>query len=120
MSQSLRINHSVALDKDLELGKRYNLCAEVGIVSLLKADSDDDQGDDLVYNAKFTAGVDIIGEKGEIVRGSRKGSQAQYYRQLLEEWYEQQYAGGEDYKDKDEFYQRKMDELIKEVKEKLI
>lgn len=118
--KTLKFNHSVTLDNDLELGKRYNLCAEVGIVSLLKADSDDDQGDDLVYNAKFTAGVDIISENGEIIRGTKKGSQAAVYRQLLTEYYEQQLAGDDRYKDADDYYQQTMDKLIKELKEKLI
>ena len=117
----ITISGKIEIDEPIDKNKEYSLA--------LKR-IQNDQGKTTTHETEDTETVcwkmvnldiaTLISGESVISGKSKKGSPSQVLRLTLFELYEQQYAGSDEYKDRDDFYNKTMQKIIEKFKDKLL
>ena len=103
--------------------KRTNIFCDLTIHNATILDDIDIRGNedeekDIIYKLRITSETEInILVENEIITARKKGSQSQKLRQTIREYWEQQASGEIDFED---FYKKRMGEIIKKEANKLL
>ena len=111
----MEIPHKLDEDKDISF-----VCKRAGLRTISrKPQTVDGQEEDITYKFQNLEDITILQEDKVVFGKPKKGSQSQVLRFVINDLYDQQYSGGDEYVDSDDFYNKKMSEFIDLIKTKL-
>jgi len=116
LSGKMNIPHKLDEEKDISF-----VCKRAGLTSISrKPQSVDGTEEDITYRYKNLDEITIIQEDKVVFGKPRKGSLSQVLKFLLNDIYNEQHAGGDEYADEEDYYKKEMLKIIEEKKQELI
>jgi len=115
----IRINGKIEIDEPINPDTEYSIALkriqnDQGKVSKYINKNDEEVFCWSMINLDI---VTIIGGDKMILGKPKRGSMSQVLRMKIEDLYDNQYAGSEKYKDKEDFYKKYMSKIIDQVNE---
>ncbi len=116
LTGKMEIPHKLDEDKDISF-----VCKRAGLRNITrKPVSVDGQEEDITYKFQNLDEVTVIQEDKIMFGKPRKGSQSQKFRMVCNDVYNQQYSGGDEYKTAEDYYNKRMSDIIQEEVNKLV
>jgi hypothetical protein len=118
----IQLNGKMAIPFKLDEEKDVSfVCKRAGLKTISrKPESVDGEEEEITYKYQNRDEVTVIQEDKVVFGKPKKGSQSQVLRLLLGDIYNEQWAGGDDYSDSEDFYKREMSKIIESYKSKLV
>lgn len=119
--RKLKILGQVNIDRELEHGKEYQIAIEKAEMRGISEEPNDDGTIDRIFKLKISemSKVNLLNDKGELIKGKRKGSASQELRRCILQYYDEQLSGDGEYLNSENFYQLEMSKLISYWRDRL-
>jgi len=116
----LQLTGKTSIEKPLKKDHKYSVVFKEIDIYAVNETSGQGDADKVSFKGKSVSEVNIIDE-GEIIFGqAKKTSQSQVLRRVLEQQYQEQWAGSDEYVDSESYYNKRMTEIIEAEREKLV
>ena len=116
----LALTGKTSIEKPLRKDHKYSVVFKEIDIYAVNETSGQGDADKISFKGKSVSEVNIIDE-GEIIFGqAKKTSQSQVLRRVLEQQYQEQWAGSDEYVDSESYYNKRMTEIIEAEREKLV
>lgn len=121
MSYNIQINGKIEIEGRLDENKDISVAIKrLGLRSISrKPQSVDGEDEEVTYKYQNLEDITVIQEEKIIVGKPKKGSIAQAIRIAVEKVYNEQFSGGDEYRDSEDYYQSEMHKVLDTYKEKL-
>ena len=120
--RKLKILGTVNIEEELEHGKEYQIAIEGAEMRGVSEEPNDDNTINRIFKLRISemSKVNLLDEKGKLIKGKRKGSSSQELRRLIMQYYDEQLSGTEEYRDADHYYTEQMSIIINHWRSKIV